>query len=240
MTADMFTGFSQQTGDFFWSLAMNNDRTWFKAHRDEFESVLNRPFRALAAEVLAILQARHPDGAWQSHISRIYRDARRLFGRGPYKDHLWFTLCDGDHRSAGPMMWFELSGTGWSYGAGIWDDSPDVMQAFRARVAADPARFDAIVADIESRGPYHLWGELYKRPKGSFGPRIDPWYNRRHVSAGYEYGYGEELYSPDLTRRLADGFDALMPLYRYLTEVYADATSRRAALRALSIGAEEE
>ena len=25
-------------------------------------------------------------------VSRIYRDARRLHGRGPYKDHLWFCV----------------------------------------------------------------------------------------------------------------------------------------------------
>lgn len=28
--------------------------------------------------------------------SRIYRDARRLFGRGPYKDHLWFCVRTRD------------------------------------------------------------------------------------------------------------------------------------------------
>ena len=37
----MFQGFSQQTGDFLWSLAMNNDRTWFQAHKQEFETYLN-------------------------------------------------------------------------------------------------------------------------------------------------------------------------------------------------------
>ena len=60
----MFQGFSQATGDFLWSLAMNNDRTWFQAHRDEFENHLNRPFHALAGETRDFILARHPD-LWQ-------------------------------------------------------------------------------------------------------------------------------------------------------------------------------
>ncbi|MBQ3478505.1 MAG: DUF2461 family protein, partial [Clostridia bacterium] len=112
----MFTGFSQATGDFLWGLSMNNDREWFTAHRDEYEAHLNGPFRALAFETLSLLQQRFPEQDFQVHVARIWRDARRLFGRGPFKDHLWFSIQSGDRHAKGPMFWFELDPTGWSYG----------------------------------------------------------------------------------------------------------------------------
>ena len=90
----MFQGFSKETGEFLWELSFHNERPWFLAHKEQFERVLNEPFKALARDSAALLQERFPDMLIQCHISRIYRDARRLFGRGPYKDHLWFTIWD--------------------------------------------------------------------------------------------------------------------------------------------------
>ena len=106
----MFQGFSDRTGDFLWGLALNNDRAWFQAHREEFEAALNQPFRALAAEVLERMRARHPGMDLNLHVARIYRDARRLYGRGPFKENLWFTIWNGDRRQGAPSFWFELDG----------------------------------------------------------------------------------------------------------------------------------
>lgn len=216
----MFQGFSQQTGDFLWSLALNNDRTWFKANKQTFEDVLNQPFRALAADTLERMQALYPSQDFQSHVSRIYRDARRLFGRGPFKDHLWFTVHSGDRHAVGPMFWFEVDRVSWSYGMGIWDDSTDVPAAFRAAVDADPARFEALVRDIAGYGPYKLWGPEYKRPKGDRGELLNPWYNRKHFSVGYEHGYGGPLFDETLPDVLVRDFQRLMPMYHFLKEVY--------------------
>ena len=224
----MFNGFSQATGDFIWGLSMNNDRTWFMAHKQEFEDALNGPFRALAFETLEKMQAAFPDQEFQVHIARIYRDARRLFGRGPYKDHLWFSLQSGERRAFGPMFWFELNGTGWGYGAGNWEDAADIAAAWRARIDADPARFEALVRDIEARGPFRLWGETYKRAKADRGEFLNPWYNRKHVSVGYEQGYGGVMYTPGLPGYLADRLCELMPFYRFLQEVWNSVLIERA------------
>ena len=224
----MFQGFSQATGDFIWSLAMNNDRAWFQAHRQEFEDALNGPVRALAADTLALMRSRYPELNLQTHISRIYRDARRLFGRGPFKDRLWFTIQRDESRARGPMFWFEVDGTGWSHGMGIWEDAADIAEAFRARIDADPARFEALLRDLAAHGDFRLWGEEYKRPKGDRGPLINPWFNRRHFSVGYEHGYGGVMYTDALPGVLADDFGAMMPMFLFLSEVYNDVLIARA------------
>ncbi len=224
----MFNGFSQATGDFLWGLSMNNDRAWFQAHRQEYEDHLNGPFRALAFDTLEKLQSRYPEQDFQVHIARIWRDARRLFGRGPFKDHLWFSIQSGDRHAYGPMFWFELSGTGWDYGVGNWEDAADIAEAWRALIDAEPARFERIVRDIQARGPYHLYGDTYKRMKGDRGELLNPWYNRRHLSVGYELGYGGVMYTDALPDFLTDEFTALMPLYLFLREAWNNVLIARA------------
>ena len=88
----MFRGFTKQTSKFMWDLTFNNERTWFKEHKQEFELLVMKPFKELARDTHEEMQRRYPEMGLQLHISRIYRDARRLHGRGPYKDHLWFSL----------------------------------------------------------------------------------------------------------------------------------------------------
>ena len=225
----MFQGFSQATGDFLWGLAMNNDRAWFEAHRDQYEAHLNQPFRALTADTLAAFQQRCPALELRSHISRIYRDARRLFGRGPFKDHLWFTLYEFANHNNGPVFWFELSGTGWSRGMGVWDDKADVSEAFRRRIDADPQRFAALVRELDAQGGYTLYGEPYKRPRGDRGETINPWYNRRLPSVGWERSFDDVLFDPSLPDILAGDFERLLPMYMFMREVWLEVLTARAA-----------
>ena len=78
----MFTGYTDQTVDVFWGIRFNNDRAWFAEHKQEFQDAVMAPTKALAAELYDWFQADYPDLHLNLHISRIYRDARRLFGRG--------------------------------------------------------------------------------------------------------------------------------------------------------------
>ena len=212
----VFNGFTPAAPEFFWDLAFNNEREWFAAHKEEFEQTVNRPFKALAAETFALVEERWPREDFQIHVSRIYRDARRLFGRGPYKDHLWFSIQLGNQRENRPMFWFEVGKESYSYGVGFWDATPAFAAAWRAYIEEHTVAFEKI---LESLGPCRLWGGEYARPKGHISPRIDPWYNRKQVSAGYEFGCGGDLYTAALPSVLADAYEGLMPLYRLLFDL---------------------
>ena len=75
-----FTGFTSETGEFLWELAFHNEKPWFEAHKEQFLRAVKEPFDALAKETLALMRQKHLDEPYCLHISRIYRDARRLFG----------------------------------------------------------------------------------------------------------------------------------------------------------------
>lgn len=212
----MFEGFTQETGDFFWELCFNNERSWFQAHKEQFERCLNTPFKALANETFAIVaQEADPLGELMVHPSRIYRDARRLFGRGPYKESLWFSIHDRSTEERA-SFYFEISPRGWSYGMGFWCPKSEQMEAYRKRIEANPASFERLVKDIESLHEFQLEGELYKRPKGDLGEIINPWYNRKWVSLCSDHEFGGDLFSPQLPQKLADAFLRLMPMYQFL------------------------
>ena len=113
----MFQGFSDKTIDFMWSLRFNNERSWFEAHKDEYKAVLDEPMHELAREVYSGFAAKYKELDLRLHVSRIYRDARRLHGNGPFKDHLWFTLRQRDEEwTDKPVFWFELAPETWFYG----------------------------------------------------------------------------------------------------------------------------
>lgn len=217
----MFQGFCKDTSDFLWDLMFNNERSWFQENKARYERVLNQPFRALAADTVDILKARHPGLDFSLHVSRIYRDARRLFGRGPFKDHLWFSVgyaIEGWH--SGPMFWFEIGASDYSYGVGFFDATPAEMEAFRRSIDANPARFERIAGDMAAMENFRVFGPEYKRPKGDRGELINLWYNRRRVGLECCRDFGEELYSADLPERLALEFEKLMPLYDYFLECH--------------------
>ena len=114
----MFTGFSDATIDFLWELRFHNERPWFLEHKQVFLDTLDRPMKALAADVTAALEQAYPDRKWYLHVARIYRDARRLHGNGPYKENLWFTLrCDSSRGPEIPAFYFEITttATAWAF-----------------------------------------------------------------------------------------------------------------------------
>jgi uncharacterized protein (TIGR02453 family) len=214
----MFNGFSKQTGEFLWELAFHNERPWFLAHKAQFESVLNEPFKALAHDLYEEMCRRFPETEYRVHLARIYRDARRLFGRGPYKDHLWFTITPDQAGDYGPSFWFEIGAADYSYGLGLWAPTAPTMEAFRRAVAANPAAFERLIAPLPAMKGFALHGEEYRRPKGAFGETIDPWYNRKYLDFGTRRDHDALLYSPALVGAMAKDFEKLMPLCRFMAE----------------------
>ena len=109
----MFTGYTDQTVDVFWGIRFNNDRAWFAEHKQEFQDAVMTPTKALAGELYDWFQENYPDLHLNVHISRIYRDARRLFGRGPLNDHIWFSFQNAiENRGEAPCFWFQVGADG--------------------------------------------------------------------------------------------------------------------------------
>ena len=219
-----FSGFTPETGEFFWDLAFHNERPWFNEHKEQFLRVLKEPFDALGRETLDIMQSRYPELPLQLHVSRIYRDARRLFGRGPYKDNLWFTIWSGVERSDSPAFWFEISTTGYGCGVGFWAATAAEMEAYRTYISEHPDEMEKLAVRLRKQDMFRLGGEDFKRPKKDVGVLLNPWYNKKNIYISAEFDFGGDLFDAELPRILADRFDFLMPYYELLRSFHIDET----------------
>ena len=135
----MFQVFSPKTQEFLWGIRLNNDRGWFETHKQEYLDLAAAPLRELGEEAAAAMEEEFPKLGLNLHVSRIYRDARRLHGRGPYKDHLWFTLRrPSEGWTARPAFYFEIAPEYCGMGMGCYDAAPEIMARLRARIDRDP------------------------------------------------------------------------------------------------------
>ena len=194
----MFQGYSQETVDFMWGIRFNNERGWFLAHKDDYQQHLLAPTRELGQAVYEGLSAALPQEPLILKVSRIYRDARRLHGQGPYKDHLWFCVRTGDQDWTGrPTFYFEIAPDYYSYGMGFWAASAATMTRYRQ--------------------------PDYVRSKGQVSDLLRPWYQKKSLTLSHEVPLDESLYSPDFASRVTEDLKTLLPFYRYFAALCAAA-----------------
>ena len=215
-----FEGFPKDLPDFLWGIALNNEKPWFEARRDQYERCLHGPVKALGWQVLEALQERFDQEAFSLHISRIYRDARNLRGRGPLNDHMWFSVGRTSRvYAAEPQFFFGVEARCCEWGLGFWNASADTMDRWRKSIDANPQRLSRIVRTVNRMEGMERYGDVYKRPKGDPGPLLYDWYNTRMPGVERIHWFEPDPPGPELADWITEDFVRLMSLYRYLCEL---------------------
>lgn len=220
----MFQGFDDETVEFMWGIRLNNEKSWFEANKQTYLTHFYTPMRELADEVYDYISPKYHGGDLICRVSRIYRDARRLHGRGPYKDHLWFSV-ERPHEmwTAAPCFWFELGPESWSYGMGCYMAKPLTMAKLRARIDADPNPMEKLTRKLGRQSEFALEGEEYRRPRGEAPSKLlEPWYRKKSYSIGHEEPLIDALFSREIVGRLQRGYDFLLPYYQYFSTLDGD------------------
>lgn len=215
----MFEGFSPRTIDFLCNLGLNNEKTWFDTHKQEFQEVLQLPMKALGQAVFEKVSKEHNGHGFIHKVSRIYRDAHYLrAGEGPYRTNLWFSI---EKPTAGewtdtPVFWFDLGPENWSSGMGYGGARADTIAKFRNKIDKNPNKFEQLVAFLNKQDEFTLEGKEYVRKKIAPSAKTTAWYNKKSFSIIHRQMNDKELFSPALKDRIADGMLSLMPIYEYL------------------------
>lgn len=223
----MFHGFSDATIDFMWGIRFNNERTWFNAHKEEYLQHFYQPMKDLAAELFEKMSDAYPKQAFISKVTRIYRDARRLHGRGPYKDHLWLALQPpAEGWTDTPNLFFELGPEGWVYGMGIWCSQSVTAAKLRRRMDERPEEMAALTRRLNAQSEFVLEGQEYAKHKTPSLPILEPWYQKKHYSLIHSEPNSAALYDHSLAERIFEGWKFLMPFYEYLATLSGDPDPR--------------
>ena len=224
----MFQGYTQETVDFMWGIRFNNEREWFLAHKEDYQKHLLEPTRALGEQVYEGLRGMLPHEPLLLKVSRIYRDARRLHGRGPYKDHLWFCVRTGDKDWTGrPTFYFEIAPEYYSYGMGFWQARAELMELFRRDLQAHPDEFGRLVRLFNRQREFVLTGDSYARSKGEVSDLLRPWFQKKSLSLSHELPLDEKIFRPELAEEILAGFKTLVPFYKYFAALCASVERKR-------------
>ena len=206
-----------------WGIRFNNERAWFLDHKQAYLDFLYEPMKALSDQIYSVLNDEFPKYGLVHKVSRIYRDARRLHGNGPYKDHLWCSVeKPNENFSAQPVFWFELLPERWSYGMGYYAARALTMEKHRARIDRDARPMKKLVKLLDSQSEFVLDGPGFKREKPAPDKSLTEWYNKRSFSILHEEALSEVIYRPELADRLIEGYRFLMPFYSYFVTLDGD------------------
>ena len=215
-----FLGFPHATG-FLRELRANNDRTWFSAHKADYERACKAPAEAFTAELRPRLEALAgvPMGA---KVFRIHRDVRFSKDKSPYNSHLHIgfqpTPNPGEPRRRGGF-YFGLDPDRLSLGVGAFDFGPADLERYRKAVADDVeggelagllARLDARQDEPDlKRVPAPFPGD---HPRGEL-------LRRKGLTVWRDIDDPELVAAPELVDAVMAHFEALDPVNLWLTEV---------------------
>jgi uncharacterized protein (TIGR02453 family) len=134
-----FAGFPRETLRFLAGIRAHNDKAWFEAHRDDYQTFFLAPAMAFADALAPKLRKIEPDVNVEPRVNgsimRINRDVRFSKDKSPYKDHLDMWFWTGDRKgwdSSG--FFFRLTPDGLLLGAGMHGFMPEVLPRYRAAV----------------------------------------------------------------------------------------------------------
>ena len=220
-----FNGFSRKAFKFLKDLKANNDKTWFQAHRSDYEQYLLQPLRNLVDDLadfmLDIDLTFEVTPAVNKAISRIHRDTRFSKDKSPYRDCMWivFKRPGKEWSSRGVGYFMEINATWYRYGMGFYEAAPDIIAQFRKQLDDDPQPFLKAIAPLDKQSIFTVESESYKRPKGTNLPEsIRDWYNRKSFYLTCNRKIDKAILSFSLVDDLMQGFELAAPLYHYLLE----------------------
>lgn len=171
-----FQGFPKEALSFLDSIAKNNNKEWFEAHKKEYEKLILEPSRAFVVEMGEHLQALEPTIKAEPKINkslyRIYRDTRRMgANKEPIKTRIGFIFWQGNNkRMQSSSFYMHFSAEEVMVATGVrWFEKP-MLDAFREYIKDDIKRKELwnILQMIKAkgRGYTHLEKGYKRYPKG--------------------------------------------------------------------------
>lgn len=141
----------------FRELTENNSSSWFAEHRDTFQAHVEEPFGHLLEDVTRRLY--HTVVSLRGGAAttfRMNRDVRFSADKSPYVTYRSAVLtASGTKSESGGLVYVQLAADGGLLAGGLYKPQTAQLDPVRQAIVADPDRFDAVVAELSSRG-HHL------------------------------------------------------------------------------------
>jgi uncharacterized protein (TIGR02453 family) len=210
---------------FLRDLREHNDREWFLAHKDRYETAVRDPFLRFIADLGPRLQKLSPPFVADpspvgGSMMRISRDIRFSRDKSPYKTAVAAHFPRAKpRRQSGPALYLHLEPGKSSIGGGIWRSEPPRAKKIRDAIVRDANRWRQIALDRTFKSTYKLMGDSLKRPPRGYDldhPLADV-LKRRDFIIGSRVA-DRQISSQDFIEFVIDRYRTAMPLMQFLAE----------------------
>jgi uncharacterized protein (TIGR02453 family) len=234
----MYPVFTAKTLSFLRALKRHNNREWFHARKDQYDTHVRGPMLTFVERLAEDFRTIAPELAADPKISlfRQWRDTRFSENKAPLKTNIAAVFPHrGLGRMAGAGLYFEVA-PGWVWmGGGIYAPETAQLHAIREHIAANHEQLDAIVRRPAFRKLGGLQGERLTRvPRGYAKDHPAARYLEHKQFLGIREEKPEFATRPDFYKHLLATFEQFVPLCRFLNEPLV--ARRRADQRAHVFG----
>lgn len=222
-----FTGFPKESITFLNAIRQNNNKAWFEAHKDAYETLIKAPSAAFVVEMGEHLQALVPTIKAKPKVNgslfRIYRDIRFSKDKTPIKSRIGVIFWQGSgKRMQSSSFYLHFSPDELFFAAGIRGFSKETLAAYRNYIKDDDHRESlAEILDTMKTKGYSLPIPKYKRVPKEFDDAIS------HIAltkfdAMYAYkemALDESLFSEAFVDKAYAIYEDLFPLQQWVYEM---------------------
>ncbi|MXV80872.1 MAG: DUF2461 domain-containing protein [Chloroflexi bacterium] len=206
--------FSEELIDFLVGLSANNEREWFNARKDVYETVLREPALEYIRQVGGPLadispHIRASDRKQGGSLMRIYRDVRFSRDKSPYKTNVGIQFRHESGKDVhAPGYYVHISIEECFIGAGSWMPDRDALLAYRRAVSEHPREWLAL-KELAETSDWSIDGhhDMLKRPPRGFSaddPMIED-IKRKHFIVTHRMEI-EDVTAPDFVDYTIDRF----------------------------------
>lgn len=202
-----FAGIPAAAFDFYDFLEVDNTKSYWEAHKADYETAVRAPMAALVAGLEAEFGT--------AKMFRPYRDVRFAKDKTPYKTH------QGAYVPSGPATGYyaQIGAPGFRVGVGFYDATTARLAAIRAAIdGPSGAELEKILAKLRRAG-WALGGDVLKTsPRGydADHPRI-ALLRHKSMTLGRDYGFDEVIHTPGLLDRVRKDWRAGRPFIDWIT-----------------------
>ncbi len=205
------------TLQFLKDLSNNNNREWFQANKDRYETALENMKQFVGAVEKALGETDHLEG---SKMFRIYKDTRFSKDKTPYKNNFGTGFSRATARLRGGYYLHIEPGASF-VGGGFWQPNPEDLKRIREEFAMDDQPIRRIIADTIFQKYFgQLNGDEVKTaPKGfdKDSPAID--LIRKKSFTIHRNFTDQEVASDAFLNEVKLTFEAMRPYFDYMSEV---------------------
>lgn len=211
--------FTSELFRFLKELKENNNRAWFEANKERYETRVRQPLLRFISDFAPLLYALSPclvaDPRPSGSMFRIYRDVRFSKDKSPYKTHAAAHFWHGDlgKNAHSPGFYLHLEPNSCFAAAGLWRPDASTLVKVRDGIVERPDDWKQL------RRKLVIVGDTLNRPPKGYDPDHpfieDLKFKDFVTSVSFRR---QQVYSADFLRDFASACKKMSPLVEFISK----------------------